>query len=426
MNVSIKDVTAVKKELNVTVSQEELAPYFDKAIKKYQKTAKVPGFRQGHVPLQMIVKMYGTAIQYQEIEKIAQEFYLKAFSEKKLEPVARPAMRDLQYQPGSDLTFVVAYDVKPEVKLPAIKKLNLQKINPDLQEEDLNLEIEYLLKMSSKVVNDYTGPLGEDDFAVLKVEELDENGNQTGKTLNNKIFSKRSQEFSEKDQALLLGKNAGDSAKLTIQEDGKDRKILATIQSITTFAKPDFTDEFVKEYTGGKFETADAFREELKSGLAKRLLRQSENSLQDSIMDELVAESELELPESLVEAYLDSMVHEESHKGKNHEAPKDFNEAEFRVKNRKLAERSAKWWLVKQELVEKEKFEVTEDDFNAYLTKVSAEDNIPVATLKQVYSKPENKGTIENMIQTQKLVDWVAGQSKVKVVKPAEFKLKAE
>lgn len=424
MNVTIKDISAVKKELHVLVTREELTPFFDKAIKKYQQTAKVPGFRQGKVPLSMIIKLYGPSIQYQELDKIAQEFYQRAFKEANLNPIARPTMKDMNYSAAEELSFVVAYDIKPEIKLPAIKKLNFQQISSEISESDIDAEIDYIKRVSAKMVTDSPNPLGEDDFVVLTIQELDEKDQPTGKKLNNKIFSKRSQEFSAEDQAKILGKKTGESAMVTVLDEGKNRKVLATLSGITSFTMPDFTDEFVKEYTGGKHETVDAFKAELRSGLEKRLARRSESSLQDSVMDEFVAASELEVPESLVEAYLDSMVHDNAHQQKNHEQPKDFNEVEFREKNRDLAIRSAKWWLVKQDIVEKEKITVSEDDFAAYLKKVAEEDNIPVETLKKVYAKPENKATIENMIQTQKLVEWAVAQSKVKVVKAEEFKLK--
>lgn len=424
MNVTIKDISAVKKELHVLVTREELTPFFDKAIKKYQQTAKVPGFRQGKVPLSMIIKLYGPSIQYQELDKIAQEFYQRAFKEANLNPIARPTMKDMNYSAAEELSFVVAYDIKPEIKLPAIKKLNFQQISSEISESDIDAEIDYIKRVSAKMVTDSPNPLGEDDFVVLTIQELDEKDQPTGKKLNNKIFSKRSQEFSAEDQAKILGKKTGESAMVTVLDEGKNRKVLATLSGITSFTMPDFTDEFVKEYTGGKHETVDAFKEELRSGLEKRLARRSESSLQDSVMDEFVAASELEVPESLVEAYLDSMVHDNAHQQKNHEQPKDFNEVEFREKNRDLAIRSAKWWLVKQDIVEKEKITVSEDDFAAYLKKVAEEDNIPVETLKKVYAKPENKATIENMIQTQKLVEWAVAQSKVKVVKAEDFKLK--
>jgi len=424
MNVTIKDISAVKKELHVLVTREELTPFFDKAIKKYQQTAKVPGFRQGKVPLSMIIKLYGPSIQYQELDKIAQEFYQRAFKEANLNPIARPTMKDMNYSAAEELSFVVAYDIKPEIKLPAIKKLNFQQISSEISESDIDAEIDYIKRVSAKMVTDSPNPLGEDDFVVLTIQELDEKDQPTGKKLNNKIFSKRSQEFSAEDQAKILGKKTGESAMVTVLDEGKNRKVLATLSGITSFTMPDFTDEFVKEYTGGKHETVDAFKAELRSGLEKRLARRSESSLQDSVMDEFVAASELEVPESLVEAYLDSMVHDNAHQQKNHEQPKDFNEVEFREKNRDLAIRSAKWWLVKQDIVEKEKITVSEDDFAAYLKKVAEEDNIPVETLKKVYAKPENKATIENMIQTQKLVEWAVAQSKVKVVKAEDFKLK--
>lgn len=176
MQSTIVDVTKVRKELHVEVSTDELTPHFSEAYRRYQQKATMPGFRPGKVPMAMIEKMYGVSIQYQEIEKIAQKFFQKAFDEKGLKPVARPVMTSIDFNPGQPLKFTVAYDVQPEIKLPDYKKLSVKQISPDINEADVDNELDYIRKISGSFEHDAAKAFESEDFATLEVEELGADG----------------------------------------------------------------------------------------------------------------------------------------------------------------------------------------------------------------------------------------------------------
>lgn len=427
MQSTVVDVTKVRKELHVEVSTDELTPHFADAYRKYQQKATMPGFRPGKVPRAMIEKMYGVSIQYQEIEKIAQKFFQKAFDEKGLKPVARPVMTNIDFNPGQPLKFTVAYDVQPEIRLPDYKKLSVKQISADINDSDVENELDYIRKISGSFEHDAAKAFEAEDFATLEVEEVGADGKPSGHKLNPKFFSMRSEEFSEADKQKLIGKSKGDSVSLTML-DGTEtgRPVQVTIQNVTALKKADLTDEFVKDYTKGQFQTVDAFRENLKEGIARRFARRSETSLQDSIMDELVGLAEMEVPETLVEAFLENFIHEVAHQQKDHKLPADFDENSYRDQNKPLAERSAKWYLIKQHLIEKENLAVTEDDFTAYLKKVSEQDKIPVESLRRAYSKPDARESVNNMILTDKLVALITSKVKVATVAPEDFKLRVQ
>lgn len=421
MNITIKDITPVKKELHVDVSQAELKPHFEKAYQKFQKTAKIPGFRPGKVPMSMIQKMYGSSIQYNEIQNIAQHFYLDALKEKELKPVARPSMKDINYQPESDLKFVVNYDVRPEVKLGKYKSHTFKKTIETVSDEDVQIELDYILRQNSQIKEVSDRGLTKEDICVLSLEEVDEKGNVT-KALKDKIFRFDSIEFSDSDKEKLVGKLLNESAELELVEADKPaKKVKVTVKTIYTFVKPELNDEFVQQFSQNKFQTVDEFKTDLHELIVKTKKDAGERTLEESVITELTNKIEFELPETLVESFLDSMIEEIAHQNKNHELPADFDSYDYKIKNRPIAEKSAKWLLIKEEIISAEKLSVSEDDINQYLEQQASKEKLPVQTLKNYYRNDRMKEQLENMILTKKIFSVVTADAKIEEISMVEW-----
>lgn len=416
MNITINDISPVKKELVIEVSQPELKPHFDKAYQKFQKTAKIPGFRPGKVPVSHVEKMYGASIQYNEIQKIANEFYGQAIKEKDLKPIARPSMKTLDYHPGQPLSFTVNYDVKPEIKLGNYSKQSLKKIAEAVSDEDLNFELDYILKQNSQIKEVSDRGVERDDILVLKLKDAD------GKEMKDKIFRFDSTEFSDADKDQLVGKKLDESVSMNLLETDKPAKsVTATIKMIYSFQKPELNDEFVKNYTQNKFETVDAFKENLKEMIVKTKENAGERSLEESVINALTKSVTFELPETLVEAFLESMIEEVAHQNKKHELPADFDEYDYKMKNRPSAEKSAKWLLIKEAIIAKENLTVSDDDFNQYLEGIAAKEKLPVATLRNYYKTPQMREQIDNMLLTKKVIALIVSDSKVEELSMVEW-----
>lgn len=416
MNITVNDTTPVKKELVIEVSQEELKPHFDKAYQKFQKTAKVPGFRPGKVPISHIEKMYGASIQYNEIQKIANDFYAKAIDEKNLKPIARPSMKTLDYQPAQPLKFTVNYDVKPEIKLGSYTKNSYKKINETITEEDVEFELDYILRQNSQIKEVTDRGVGKEDILFLALTD------SQGKEMKDKVFRFDSPEFSDADKELLVGKKGDEKIELNLLEENKPAKpVTATIKMIYTFDKPELTDNFVKTYTQNKFETIADFKEDLKHLIEKTKKDAGERSLEESVITTLTQQITFELPETLVEAFLESMIEEVAHQGKNHELPADFDEYDYKLKNRPTAEKSTKWLLIKEAIIEKENLSVSDEDFNQYLETIADKEKLPIATLKSYYQKPQMRSQIENVLLTKKVISHIVKDSKIEEISMLEW-----
>ena len=115
MEVLINSTSEVNHEMEIVVSAEELKPHIDKAYKEEAKNIQMPGFRKGKVPLQIIKRRFGEAIEYQTIEKLSNDFFRTAIEERDIQPINQPILEDMKFEPGGDLTLKVRYETMPEV-----------------------------------------------------------------------------------------------------------------------------------------------------------------------------------------------------------------------------------------------------------------------------------------------------------------------
>ncbi len=125
MDSKINDISSSEKELEVTLSYDEIKEEIEAEVKKQTKKIQIPGFRKGKVPLPMIKKMYGDALEYEASEKVANARFWKAAEEQNLNPIGRPALKDIKFTPGSDLFFKVQFETIPLLNIENYKNNTL-------------------------------------------------------------------------------------------------------------------------------------------------------------------------------------------------------------------------------------------------------------------------------------------------------------
>ena len=105
MEFNVVDISSSEKEIEIKLTYDEIKEDLEKEIKKESKKVQIPGFRKGKVPINMVKKFYGDALDYEASEKVANNWFWKTAEEKDLKPIGRPSMTDLQFEPGKDISF---------------------------------------------------------------------------------------------------------------------------------------------------------------------------------------------------------------------------------------------------------------------------------------------------------------------------------
>ncbi|MFA6455392.1 MAG: trigger factor family protein, partial [Bacteroidota bacterium] len=117
MEVTVNNVNDCVREMTVTMSQEELAPHFEKAYKEAAPALEIKGFRKGKVPMHMVKKMFGPSIEYQAVEEITNDVFRTEMESRNINPVGTPQINKIDFKPGTPLTFIVKFEIRPEFEL---------------------------------------------------------------------------------------------------------------------------------------------------------------------------------------------------------------------------------------------------------------------------------------------------------------------
>src|SRR5688572_23928054 len=144
MEVKINKIDDVKQELEFEIPYGDLAPHFEKAYKKYQKKAEIPGFRKGKAPISILKRKFGEMIEQGSLEDVANDVFRDYLHENDIHPLGEGSLIDMDYQTQSLLTFKVRIEVKPEINLADYKGVEITKTIHNIDDKTVDEEIKYL------------------------------------------------------------------------------------------------------------------------------------------------------------------------------------------------------------------------------------------------------------------------------------------
>ena len=177
MEYKIIDLTESEKEVEVKLPYDEIKKEIESEVLKQTKNIQLPGFRKGKVPLSMIKKRFGDALEYEASEKVANAMFWEVSKEKELNPIGQPQLIDIKFNPGEELFFKVKYEILPELAVKDYKGNKIELPDFKVRDEEIEHEIEHILKANSTTGDVET--VGEDNNYIINIEiqRVDENGN---------------------------------------------------------------------------------------------------------------------------------------------------------------------------------------------------------------------------------------------------------
>ena len=415
MDIKLNDKENSRKELEATLTYEELSPYFDKAIEKYRKKVSIPGFRKGKAPLNMIRKLYGEGIEYSAIEDIAGEVFFKYITDNKLDVISKGAITDIDYKPKEKLDFKVEFDVMPDVKIDKYKGLKLKKQTNKIDDSLVDDEINY--HKFKGATHELDGVASDDDYMItIDLQNLDEGGNiligQSQKDLkvylgNPEIYP----EFKEGMKGIKEGETRIIDSK---NAEGEPKKVQISCSKVEKIIYPEMNTEFFKSVTGkDDLTTEEEFRSEIKNELQKIYDGISERQLKSDVVNEMIKENDVPAPERYIEVILDSMVEDYKSRYKGKKIPADFIETEFRNEKRVDAILQAKWFLIRDKIIEMEKIEADEESYIKIAEEFSGRFNIPADKLVEAYKGNED---IKMRILNDKVLDIIINNAELEEI----------
>lgn len=389
MEVTIKSNTDCEQEMQITMSQEELAPHFEKAYREAAPALEIKGFRKGKVPMHMIKKMFGASIEYQAVEDISNDMFRKEIEARDINPIGTPTIVKLDFKPGTPLTYAIKYEIRPQFELKDYSGLTIEKYIHSSNDTELSNEIERLQQINS-TLEEAQKVEDEHYVATVDMHDMEAQGHsQEGMRI---YLKEKSTEQEIKD--ALKGASVGDvkEVKFTHQhgDHSHDVHLKLTIKKVEKVILPAVDDTLAQKVSNGKFQTIEELKQNIKKDLEEFWKERSDRRFENDLLSEIVKQYEFTVPESLIQNVTDTFIEDAKNQQPNKQLPKNFNEKQYREQSRETAIWQSKWLLIKEQFIAKEKIEIADAEIEKIAEEESAKLNIDKERLVNFYKSSEN------------------------------------
>lgn len=408
MKVQVTESDTWRRILEIEVPGEDVEKRFDTAYRSYSKTLNLPGFRKGKIPLNVVRKRFGKAIQGEVLQEVMQEFYREASRSEGLNPVSEATIEEVDYDEGTPLTFKASVDIKPELEVEGYKRIKVTRPVFKVEDSDVEGHLGYLQDQgATEKVVDRAAELG--DVILADIQEIDESGVPiVGRKQEDRTFLIGGRNATNHDlDNQLVGISAEEERRVNLKHaeaddhdhdeghhhdhpDGQEVRFQVKAKEVRERELPNLDDEFAKDL--GDFESLDALKDKIREDFQARADETSRRRLEENILDVIIEGNEFELPESMVENFLNNLVenYKKEHEGHDH----DIDEAAVREESRPGAIRNLKRYLLLESIAKKEEIKVEEEDINKHLDGLSQQYNMEGSQMRQMLSR---SGQLERM-----------------------------
>ena len=412
MSLQVEQLEHNMAKLTIEVSAEELEGALQKAYQKQKSRINVPGFRKGKVPRQLIEKMYGPEIFYDDAANaLIPEAYSKAYDESGLEIVSQPKIDVTQIEKGKPFIFTAEVATKPEVELGEYKGIEVPKYSNRVTQKEIDAKLEEEQLKNARTITVEGRPVQDKDEVVLDFEGFVDGEAFEGGKGENYPLTIGSGSFIPGFEEQLVGANIGEEKEVnvTFPEDyhaedlkGKEAVFKCTVHEIKAKELPELDDEFASEVS--ECETMDAYRAEVKKNIKERKERTGKEKKENQAVDQAIENAQMDIPEAMIEFQVRQMADDFARRiqqqGLTVEQYFQFTgmTAEKMLEEmRPQAEKSIKTRLVLEAIVKAENIEVSDERVEEELTKMAEAYQMEVEKLKEFMGENEKKQIKEDL-----------------------------
>ncbi len=399
MSTTVEKISSNKVKLSFDIDAAQFDAAMDKAYIKVRGQVTIPGFRKGRAPRKMIENMYGgEGVFYDEaFELIFDEVYGPTIDENKLEVVDRPQVDIQQIGTGKNLQFTCEVFVKPDVTLGEYKGVEVKREHTLVTEDEVNAEIEKERNKQAAEVSVDNRAVAEGDTVNLDYSGSVDGVKFAGGTAEAQTLKIGSHTFIPGFEEQMVGMNIGEEKDLevTFPEEyhakelaGKKAVFHVKVNGITETQLPALDDDFAKDIS--EFDTLDEYKADVRAKLEAQAAERDNNAFTNAVIEKVMENATVEIPEAMVERQIDSMVRNfEARLAQQGLKLADFikytgqDEKSFRNQYREQAEKSVRANLVLEAVENAENFEATEEEIDAEIVKFAGQIGQDVENLKK-------------------------------------------
>ena len=316
MSLQVEKLEHNMAKLTIEVSAEELEGAIQKSYLRQRGKVNIPGFRKGKVPRQVMEKMFGVEVFYEDAANtLIPDAYAKAYDEADIDIVSQPSIEVTQIEKGKPFIFTAEVAVRPEVKLGEYKGVEVDKFSNRVTAKEIDAKLEEERNKNARTVNVEGRPVQKDDEVVLDVEGVVDGVAFDGGKGENYSLTIGSGTFIPGFEDQLVGVEAGKEVEVnvTFPEDyheeslkGKPAVFKCTVHEIKAKELPELDDEFASEVS--EFDTLEELKADIKTKIKEQKNAEGKSAQQDQALDTIIAATEMDIPDAMVETEARQMV----------------------------------------------------------------------------------------------------------------------
>ena len=412
MSLQVENLEKNMAKLTIEVPASEFEKALQSAYNKQKKSISVPGFRKGKVPRQMVEKMYGPEIFY---EDAANELIPTAYEEElkncDLEIVSRPTVDIVQIKKGENFIFTAEVAVKPEVTLGEYKGMEVDKTSTRVTQKEVEAKIKEEAEKNARTVTVEGRPVQDGDEVILDFEGFVDGEAFEGGKGENYPLTIGSGSFIPGFEEQLVGAEAEKEVevKVTFSEEyhaeelkGKDAVFKCTIHEIKEKQIPEIDDEFAAEVS--EFDTLDEYKADVKAKIKEQKENEGKQKKEDQAVEKAVANAAMEIPEAMIDEQVRQMVNEFAqnmqYQGISFEQYCQITGMtleKVQEETRPQAVKRIETRLVLEAIAKAENIEVTEERLDEEIKKMAESYNMEADKLKELMGEEEKKQMMEDI-----------------------------
>lgn len=424
MSVKVENLEKNMAKLTVEVDNAEFLKAIDVAYKKNRNKFNLPGFRKGKAPKEMIMKMYGPQVFFEDaLNEILDKTYPEAAKESGLEIVSRPEIGVEQIGMDQNVIYTATVAVKPEVTLGEYKGVTVEKAETTVSAKEVNEKLAAELEKNARVVEVEREIKKEDIANIDFVGSVDGVEFEGGKGEDYPLTI-GSGTFIPGFEDQLIGHKAGETVdvKVTFPENygakdlaGKEALFVTTIKTVKEKQVPAADDEFASEVS--EFDTLDEYKKDLKKTLKEEKEKAATTTNERNVIAKVVENASVEIPAPMLEAQLDNMLYDYQTRLAQQGIPMDqylqiTGQTVEQIKDqmKESAEKNLKTSLVIEAIMEKENITVAEERVDEEFKKIAEQYKMEYDDLKKTVSE-EQKESMKREIAFQETIDMLVAEA---------------
>lgn len=409
-----------QREIAVEIPADVVKTETDTLVNRYQKLARIPGFRKGKVPASIVRQRFAEDIKNDVVEALVPRYFREEAKKQNLAPVSQPRVTDLHVQEGEPLRFKASFEILPKFKLASYDDVRVSTIDTTVTDEDIETAVKNLRQQHatySAVEDDR--PLTDGDFAVISFKGTPKEGEADAKPVEvDEIMveiggQNTIPEFTEN----LRGAKSGETRTFDVKyaDDFSDKRLAGksmiyevNVKGIKTRSVPELTDDFAKEL-GAELNTVDELRNRLKENMKAEKEHEAQHQGKDKLVEELVKRNDFPVPEAMLNEQIDIRLERGlralAAQGMRTEDMKRMDFSRLRAGQREAALREVKASLILEQIADEEKIEVSDEEFDHEIEALATQSKQTVEQVRARLTQDGGLDRIRHRLRNEKTLD---------------------